>query len=347
VSDWEIALVGDRADFVEALARSGFSLQEDEALIGTISVPHGGGERRHTVEITVPDVFPFAPPHVRPLDGYGTRSWHQDRDGGLCLYSSEEGEDLPWREPSTVIDRVREWFVHDESGWPDDAPDLDLERYFDGTDGLLLARDLDALIGKPIRTKRKGNDVIEVVGTGTRPRKGRRRDLYGWAVDIGEPERPPRTWDELQELLNPGSAHVVKGVESSGEAILVVRYMRKGYQGSLGLVAKRGRTGIELTSIETAEDGPDVLRLRGDPIRYSSKSAPWQSSVSGLSAPSRPTCLPGEVSEGFCFRMDNTSDRGTAFDTSRDLTSSVCTRPRRSVRCWSGLVGRRREASPL
>jgi molybdopterin/thiamine biosynthesis adenylyltransferase len=262
MTEWTASLAGERADYVEALARLGFSQQEDGVLIGSISVPTGSGDRPHTIAVTVPATFPFGPPRAESLDGYGSRSWHHDRDGGLCLYSTEEGEDLPWREPATFLDRIREWFVHDERGWPEDAPDLDLERYFERADGLLIADDVDALIGRPIRAKWSGHKVLTVVGTGTAPRSSRPGYVYGWAADIGEPARPPRDWEDVKALLDSGASSIVRRVETTSVSVLLLRYVRKGHRATLGLIASRASGGVHLTSMETAESTANVVRLR-------------------------------------------------------------------------------------
>jgi hypothetical protein len=263
VSDWSRELAAERAEFVEALIHQGFSQEEDGRLVGTVAVPTPEGERPHAVEVILPLAFPFSQPKARPIDGSGSRSWHHNRDGALCLYSTDEGEDLPWRTPEALVERIVEWFTNDEQGWPDDGPDLDLERYFERVDGLLVVDDVEALIGRPIRIKRYGAAVLKVVGKGTKPRRARSRDLYGWVADIGEPDRPPRDWDELNELILAGaSPDVAKCVERSGGCVLLLRHARKGHPGVLGLMVTETSRGLEVKALETAEGTEDVKRLR-------------------------------------------------------------------------------------
>lgn len=257
----EIAIHRAREEFIEGMAGLGFGFQPDaQSLSGKVAIPGRQAERR--IEVCLLPGFPFRSPKVRPSDGSGNMSWHREREGWLCLYAEAENRHLPWRDPSRLLERVIEWFQRDEKGWPDDAPDLDLERYFERDHRLVVYKQLDALLGKPIYAKRTGHDVITVIGTGVAP-AGKRpgRTVYGWAADLGELERPVHTWPELAAILGDRAERLARDIRQGKGELLLLKYRRREYSGSIALSATRGST-IELRALQAADGSEGTLRLR-------------------------------------------------------------------------------------
>lgn len=90
MSQWEEEIEAGTFRFVEELERCGFRA-DGRILDGTV----GLGDDALRVEITLPDGFPFTPPRVLAPAGF-PRSWHRERDGAMCLYPSDDPDDLPW-----------------------------------------------------------------------------------------------------------------------------------------------------------------------------------------------------------------------------------------------------------
>ena len=96
---------------VESLLAHGFEVDADGTPFGEVQFAVGPDDRRFAqIEVGRSDGFPFRPPRVRPWDGSGTRSWHQERDGTLCLYGNDGNSDWPWLDASALIARVANWF---------------------------------------------------------------------------------------------------------------------------------------------------------------------------------------------------------------------------------------------
>lgn len=253
---------------VEGLVTHGFELDAKGLPYGEVAYTTTDGELRFAqVEVHRGVGYPFRPPRVRPWDGSGTRSWHQEPDGTLCLYGNEGNADWPWLDTATLIARIAEWFTLDAAGWPGVPPDLDLERHLDPSPfpAMILYRDIDALVGKAVRLRRRGHDdVYEVAGTGTRPKGKSRRNgpLYGLVVDVGVLDRPFHTWPELAELLGGTANRLEKQIRAGHVQVLVVRYQRGEYVAVAALTSLVQRGEIELRAVESADDGPSTRLLR-------------------------------------------------------------------------------------
>ena len=91
---------------------------------GTATQPVPRAARRVEVHLSIG--FPFRPPRVKPFDGSGTRSWHQEPDGTLVSLRRRGNAGWPWLNASQLIERISEWYSRDSAGWPGEAPDLDL-----------------------------------------------------------------------------------------------------------------------------------------------------------------------------------------------------------------------------
>lgn len=258
MNNWEISLARAREEFVEALARRGFIL-EGGLLRGAVTVPDAG---TRSVEIHLPETFPYRSPKLRPVDGSGELSWHQEPDGCLCLYSEKENSDLPWSDPAAFLERAAEWFVHDLAGWAGDPPDLDLERYIEpAAKGFVIYRNLDTLIGNPIRARRQKNDVIEVIGTGTAPKKHRGKLVFGWADELGELDRPVRDWAGIEAILGKRATRIERELGRGRGELLLLRYRRGPHLGALALRVSTGSP-VEIRALGAADASNATLRLR-------------------------------------------------------------------------------------
>lgn len=261
------AVARRRDRFVERMQRAGFTYLErrnvatgDVALAGTVTAPDG---RDIAVEVEVREGFPYQMPRVRPQQDAGSRSWHQEADGSLCLWTGRE-DDLPWTDSERLIARIVDWFTNDAAGWPDDDPDLDLERYFERADGpLVLYRDIDELVGKRIKTRQGPNDTVELIRSGkSAARIGRR---HGWVVDLGELERPVHDWSEIIDRLGDLGSQIESEMVDVGGGYLLVAYRRGQYTAAVALHVDVDDDEVTLSALESANMGDDVLRLRAGP----------------------------------------------------------------------------------
>jgi hypothetical protein len=145
-----------RSSFVEDLLRLGFKASSPDALRGVVDWGEEGTENATEVRIEIGPAFPFVPPRVRPIAFESEKSWHLDADGGMCLWDrSQASSDLPWGDASRLVARASEWLQESEKGWPNDEPDLDLERYLQKEVGMFLYDDdlLATALGEAIATR--------------------------------------------------------------------------------------------------------------------------------------------------------------------------------------------------
>ena len=257
MSDWQAGVARAREEFIEALAHRGFRLAGN-SLFGEVQVPVAG---TRTIEVRIPDAFPYAVCQVRPTDGNADIAWHRDPDGWLCLYAANEHSSLPWADPNILLARTVQWFVQDLAGWPDDPPALDLERYIERAEGFVIYGGLDALVGRPIRAQRRSHGVVEVVGTGTAPKKHRGKYMFGWAEDLGELERPVRDWVGIAAILGDRASRLQREIEKGRGELLLLRYRRGPHAGALALRARPGSP-VEIRAFRSADASPATLGLR-------------------------------------------------------------------------------------
>lgn len=251
-----------REAFIDEVCTLGFRLDSDCAtLVGDIDV--GDAQVEH--QIRLDDNFPISKPRVSTTGGEGGLSWHRESNGSLCLWASDEVSDLPWQSAQAVIARIVEWHERDAAGWPDDDPDLDLERYWPSAqlEELIIYPDLDDLIGGDCRARRTHQGHVRQVERGKAPQSHRRQSTWGVvAVDIGELAQPVHDFGELEQLLPAGRAAEIRtGIEQGRTRILLVRYQRQGHRGVLALVTK-GRDIRELAAARAAHTGEKTHFMR-------------------------------------------------------------------------------------
>lgn len=261
MTPWEESIDAATFQFIEQMERRGFRAN-GRSLIG----PSGGGADAVTVQVTLPDGFPFTPPVVAPQTNF-PKSWHRELDGAMCLYSSEGRENLPWLSVDEFMATVNLWITESTTGWTNDFPDLDLDRYYPQIDEpLLVYGDLDALNNKFIQLRHL-HHLTRVVGPGSIPNgKGRHRKdrSFGFVTDIGDPDSPPTSWADLAKLIPAEDATAIESaVGDQRLSHLVVRYSRNGVGAAVVLKIWQERLGnIALASVRSASEAPRTITLR-------------------------------------------------------------------------------------
>lgn len=215
--------------------------------------PHGG--------------FPFMPPAVTPIDGSGTYSWHQNSDGSLCLWTPRDSGHLPWVEADALVERIEQWFVRDADGWCGDPPDLDLERYFDRAEGLVIYADLSPLMGRLLRLRRR-SECFDIETGGT-PRGRATEFTLGWAADLGELGSPVRNWEQIADRIGGQATQVSERARSRQPVrILLLRYTRSGEEGAIALrvtAPTNPARPLQLKAMTIARADDRTLTLRSGP----------------------------------------------------------------------------------
>jgi molybdopterin/thiamine biosynthesis adenylyltransferase len=257
---WDDAVESSTFEFIEKLERRGFRADE-RTLTGWV----GANADAVRVETVLPDGFPFAPPVVSPPAGF-PRSWHRERDGAMCLYTADDRQNLPWLDVDDFLALVERWIAESRAGWPGDFPDLDLERYFPQDEApLVVYGDLDMLSNKFIQL-RHHQSFTRVTGPGSIPRKARvaRNRAFGYVTDIGEPDVPPTSWDDLKAAIPKDDAKRIESAVSDGRfAYLLVRYTRGGTGAAVALRIWKDTSGsFALRAIRSASESMATLTLR-------------------------------------------------------------------------------------
>jgi molybdopterin/thiamine biosynthesis adenylyltransferase len=267
---WDEELASHRAEFEEGLARAGFRLKE--------SVWRGMVQRSgEAVEIAVflPKQFPLSRPKVYPSDHNAVAwSWHREKDGALCLIAEEDYSDLWWTNVDAFLGHVSSWFEEADKGWPNDRPDLDLDRYFESSNdpSLVLFGDLSEYRNSYVRFAGDANNTIVLKGLGRRPagksaRKSARKSVYGYVGDLGELSVPPRSWDEIAPLLADGPK-IESDIRGRQVELLLLMYRRADHDGVLAVaVYPNVSGGVTVRSRPSASTALDARTLRAGPNR--------------------------------------------------------------------------------
>lgn len=265
MTDWSAEIEVVRERLLEEFNRDPrFEVKSSTTIYGDVDVD----ERLVPVDVVVPEAFPYAAPTVRPIDGTGGLSWHASADGTLCLWATEDSSDLPWLHADQIVQRARAWFKSDADGWPNDTPDLDLERYWTPTAGFVVYPNLDGLVGFLARAERSRG--VWRVKPGRAPERG--RQVSAFAVDLGELTYPVHNYDEICELLdNDISTRLSRLVERGKVALLLVRYWRAAQSAVLALTVVKRRP-VELHAVASAHDGDAALHLRAGEDREALQS---------------------------------------------------------------------------
>ena len=271
---WAKSLAATQQRFADELQRAGFSLVHGEQKWeGQIEVvDFSGASTSVDLEIEIPDAFPFEPPKVTDISLISAHTWHHNRDWSLCLYGRRHVADRPWQDPAQLLSRVQDWFQNAADGWPDDPPDLDVERYFERVDLFFTYGDIAAFVGKPVFARSRGRNRIHLERAGTVPVKKRSRhkraasNWWGWAGDIGELDAPVFDWPSVRARLGTDAQKIEKKIRSRDFEFLALRYRRREHQGLLILIPTVRAGRVEVRAARSAADDFKTRRLRaGDP----------------------------------------------------------------------------------
>ena len=266
---WQLPIIRATEEFIEALSQRGFRVADRNGrFYGSIQMQDGS---RREIAISLREGFPYVAPKVQPIGPESKRaSWHQERDGSLCLWPTDAP--MPWMHADALLDRVRQWFERSAAGWPNDQPDLDLERYFDRVDGFVVYRNLDALVGRRLRLSTRG-PVIRVEGAIDANRKIDGKAYGGWAARLGTLVQPVYDWNSIEYAFGGKASGIVEEIRAGKGHLLLLQYDRGPHAAAIALQATRGSP-VSLRAYQVADESPATLRLRAgaDAVTLSDKS---------------------------------------------------------------------------
>lgn len=271
LTEYDDFVAYSRQHFEEGLIRADFT-EGDTGWRGTIV--HTGGSTE--VLIVLSSRYPFQPPRVAPSDPDAVGwSWHRELDGSLCLVAEDDHEGLWWTDAPVFLEHVAAWFEQATAGWPDDRPDLDLDRYFAPSEDerLYLYDDLARYPSGFVRFRPAANNTMRI-GGGTRPVKSskHRKDRFGYVADLGDVDVPPRNWDDISARIDP-SVDLERRIRNYTIEIVVLTYRRGSHDGAItlevwptvngGTAVRRLHSGADTEAAKTARSGLLAPELRG------------------------------------------------------------------------------------
>ncbi len=273
LSEYDDFVAYSRQHFEEGLIRAGFT-ESAAGWEGTIV--HAGGMTQ--VLIALHSRYPFQPPRVAPIDPDAVAwSWHRELDGALCLVAEDDHEGLWWTDAPAFLEHVTAWFEQAGAGWPDDRPDLDLDRYFEPSEDehLYLYDDLARHRNGFVRFRPAGNNTMRI-GGGTKPAKSSKRskDRFGYVADLGDVDVPPRSWADIAARISP-RVDLDRRIRNHSIDVVVLIYRRGSHDGVITLqvwpaingenAVRRLRSGADTAAAKAARAGllaPELHRCR-------------------------------------------------------------------------------------
>lgn len=269
--------------FEEGLIQAGFR-DEDGRWRG----PVARGENAVEVHVNIPPGFPFVPPRLRPVDESAVPwSWHRELDGSLCLVAEDDHQGLWWREAPSLLEHAAAWFGAADSGWPDDRPDLDIERYFPASNDkrLYMLPELERFADSFVRFRRSVNGTMELASRMQKPAPMRKKfqfDGYGYVARLRVLDVPPRRWEDVAGMTE-AQIDLGQAIRDRRVDLLVLCYKRGVHQGAIVLDTEVDATGrIDLRRLSSASTGPSSRLIRSGP--YAPLLAEKRIAVVGLGA---------------------------------------------------------------
>lgn len=263
-----------RQHFEEGLIRGGF-IETEEGWRGAIPYSRGAIE----VLITLDAQFPFHPPTVVPADDDAVPwSWHRELSGALCLVAEDDHDALWWTETAAFLDHITAWLEQSDIGWPDDRPDLDLDRYFHQSEDtrLYLYDDLTQYGNRFVRFRPSRNNTMRI-GHGRTSTKPGKRSKYrvGCIADIGDIDVPPRTWADISAQIDP-ELNLDRRIHRFEVAVVILTYRRGDHDGTIilevrptkdgGTAARRLRSAADTAAARSARAGVLAPELHGQRV---------------------------------------------------------------------------------
>jgi uncharacterized protein with ACT and thioredoxin-like domain len=260
-----------RQHFEEGLIRRGF-VETETGWRGAI--PHSGATTE--VLVTLQAQFPFHPPTVVPVDdGTVPWSWHRELSGALCLVAEDDHDGLWWTEATAMLEHISAWFEQADAGWPEDRPDLDLDRYFHQSDDtrLYLYDDLAPYSNGFVRFRPARNNTMRI-GRGTASTKSAKRSKhrFGYIADVGDIDVPPRTWADISARIDP-NIKLDSRIQRHEVTIVMLTFRRGGHDGTImlevwptkdgGVAARRLRSAADTEAARSARAGLLAPELHG------------------------------------------------------------------------------------
>lgn len=270
IDEYDEYVAHSRQHFEEGLIRAGF-VEVDTGWRGAIAHTDGSTD----VVISFRARFPFQPPRVAPVDPDSvTWSWHRELDGALCLVAEDDHDNLWWTETSAFLEHVTAWFDQEDAGWPNDRPDLDLERYFHASEDerLYLYDDLAGYPSGFVRFRPSSNNTMRI-GSGSRPPKASKhnKDRFGYVANLGDIDVPPRSWQDIAARIAP-DVDLDRRIRNRLVDIVVLIYRRGIHDGAIvlevwptrdgGTAVRRLRAAADTTAAKTARAGVIAPLLR-------------------------------------------------------------------------------------
>lgn len=278
------ALDLDKDSFRRSLAVKGFT-DDGRVLRGPINWSHNGQQYVATVDVTLGDTFPFAPPRVDIVDlGADIMlTFHIERAGNLCLWNNQVSvDDAPWRDLDAFIEKISGWFEQTAAGWPDDD-DADLERYLPTDDGIVLYDKEKLVDGQFYRLEKGDHGILRLkdkLSWSPKPtrikNKGMRRRERSllWKTDVGNISHPVRSWDDLVDLVGHDLEQLRSLINLGSVEYLLVHYNRSGRSAILAMKVVGLLDGLPtFHTLESADTSVQTRTLRaGDNAsRYQNK----------------------------------------------------------------------------
>lgn len=257
---------------------------DGRTLRGSIEWNGPEGPATALVEVEPGRSFPFAPPAVRVLDpGANVElAFHMDvaadghQHGALCLWADEYMFDVaPWWDADELITRVRTWLEDTGAAWPNDDT-CDLERYLPNNGRMVLydGETLKDLRGDSVRVAGKGTSVLTITTERGLQRRNRGRRLPArkdrklcWIGDLGQVDRPIRSWADLRDALGEHSSDVERKIRFGIVQFLLLEYRRGVNSAVLALIVQvePGTARLNVTAAEAADTSRTSRMLRGGP----------------------------------------------------------------------------------
>lgn len=261
---WAASLVATQAKFGYDLDAAGFTSDRPGVWGGELEVASLAGATTITeLEIEIPDGFPFEAPKVTDVGMESTRTWHHNLDWSLCLYTRRGVFDRPWQTVDGLLDRIRSWFDNAAADWPDDPPDLDLERYFPRVAEFVTYDHIEALMDRPV-SARHLRHRWHVERTGGMPPKKRHKKnrRWGWVGDLGELELPVFDWATIHASLGEAAPSIETRIRDGHYQFLLLQYQRHSHRGVIVLFTTIDSGDIVLHAGRAADDSAITRRLR-------------------------------------------------------------------------------------